>query len=109
MLLDGTSGDEVGRIEISIRLDAVDIHSVVDEDVRHIEKYYFDPFIEDSEEILKNLRKVEAFCDSKQSELHESQTKVDAIRTAERSVEVELARLREEKDRVKVVKPVIVD
>lgn len=102
VLTDGTSGEEVGRVDLSLRLDPVGIHSVVEEDVRQIEKHYFDPYIEDNEEIRKSLKKIEAYCDSKQVELEETQAKVDSIRTAEKSVEIELAKLKQERDKVKV-------
>jgi hypothetical protein len=102
VLQDGASGDEVGRVDMSLRLDPVGIHTIVDEDVRHIEKFYYDPYIQDEEEIKKNLKKIEGLCDSKQVELQETQFKVDSIRTAEKSIEIELAKLKQERDKVKV-------
>ena len=102
MVLDGGSGEEIGRVEMSIKLDAVGILQVVDEDVRKAERDYFDPFVEDKEEIKKQLRKVEGMCEEKHEELQEVVRKVEAIRTAEKTIEIELAKLRGQRDKLKV-------
>jgi len=102
MLLDGGSGEEVGRIDIAIRLDPTSISAVVEEDVRKIEQQYFDPFVQDSDEIRRKLKKTEAICDAKQLELEETVRKVETLRTAQKSVEVELAKLKETRSKIKV-------
>ena len=102
MVLDGGSGEEIGRVEMSIKLDVVGILQVVDEDVRKAERDYFDPFVEDKEEIKKQLRKVEGMCEEKHEELQEVVRKVEAIRTAEKTIEIELAKLRGQRDKLKV-------
>lgn len=101
-LADGASGAEVGRLDLSLRLDAVGIQAIVNEDVRHIEKAYFDPFEQNDEVVTSKLRQVEALLDSKQVELEETKLKTETLRTAEKSIEIELAKLREERDKVKV-------
>lgn len=102
VLSDGASGEEVGRIDLALRLDAVGIQAIVEEDVRHIEQAYYDPFEQNDDVVTQKLRKVEAMLDEKQLEMEEVQTKAEAIRTAEKSVEIELAKLREERDKIKV-------
>lgn len=101
-LLDGASGSDVGRIDMALKLDVVGILQVVDEDVRKIEREYFDPFVEDKDEIKKMLRKVEALSEEKQAELEHTIRKVEAIRTAEKTIEIELAKLREQTEKTRV-------
>ena len=104
-LLDGASGNDVGRVELALKLDVVGILQVVDEDVRKIEREYYDPFLEDKDEIKKMLRKVETLSDEKQSELEHTIRKVEAIRTAEKTIEIELAKLREQTEKTRVAGP----
>ncbi len=101
-LLDGASGSDIGRIEMAFKLDVVGILQVVDEDVRKVEREYYDPFLEDKDEIKKRLRKVEALSDDKQAELEHTIRKVEAIRTAEKTIEIELAKLREQTEKTRV-------
>lgn len=102
VLCDGASGAEVGRLDLSLRIDAVGMQAIVDEDVRRVERLYYDPFEVNDDVVADNLKKVEAMLDAKQVELEEVQLKVQTIRTAEKSVEIELAKLREERDKIKV-------
>lgn len=96
MFVDGTSEIERGRIDITLRLEAIKIGDIVEEDVRKIEQLYFDPFVEDNNEIAKKINAIERIMAQKQDELDDITKRVDFIRSAEKSAEVDKAKLIEE-------------
>lgn len=64
------------------------------EDVRAIEKIYYDPFLTDEAEVLRKLSKVETLLKAKQDEYASTLEKYDVRTEAARGFAVDLAMLR---------------
>lgn len=70
----------------------------MEEDIRNIERIYYDPFEEDLQIIKQNLRNVENSLLKAQLEFEKVQKKSDFIKTAHKSISVEAGHLQQERD-----------
>ena len=59
-LVEATTGLEVGKIGLALKLDPSGIENEVEEDVRKIEKDYYDPMIDDQATIKKRLAEIKS-------------------------------------------------
>ena len=99
-LMDINHDQEMGRIDIAFKFDHRDISTKVTEDKRMAERYYYDLFEEDNTKIAEASAKIEEICLTKQTEFESIVKKLEYIRSADRVVQVDLARLKEEKERL---------
>ena len=70
------------------------------EDVRAIEKCYYDPHEEDEGQIRRMLHKISGLLDQKREEYEQTQEKYDKRTEAMRGLAVDLAMLRKQKDQI---------
>jgi len=89
---------EVGQISMYFKLHIEALEDKIYEDVWEIEKIYYDPFLQDEAEILRQLDKVEKVLSKKQKEYVESLEKYDVRTEAMWGLAVDLAMLRKQKD-----------
>ena len=98
ILVDPDNNLEVGRITIVYKLKLEELEDRIYEDVREIEKVYYDPFEGSEDNIHTNLAKVEDLVFKKQSELDEVMIDQDKRTDAMRSLAIDLAMLRKSKE-----------
>lgn len=96
ILLDSDSNLEVGRITLVFKLKVEELEDKIYEDVREIEKVYYDPF--QTEDIEVKLAKVEELVAKKQAELDEVMIDMDKRTDAMRSLAIDLSMLRKSKE-----------
>lgn len=99
-LMDINHDSEMGRVDIAFKFQHRDIGTKVEEDKRLLDRYYFDLFEEDEEKIKEKSNKVSEVCDNKQTEFENVIKKLEYIRSAERVVMVDMARLKDEKNQL---------
>lgn len=93
-----TDEQEVGQISMFFRLQIEALEDKIYEDVRAIEKIYYDPFLTDEAEVLRKLSKVEVLLKQKQAEYVQELEKYDVRTEAARGFAVDLAMLRKQKE-----------
>lgn len=84
---------EVGQVCLIFWLKIEALDDLIYEDVRMIEKIYYDPFLQDEAEILRKLAKVESVLSAKQKEYVDTLEKYDIRTEAMRGFAVDLAML----------------
>eukprot|EP01017_Pseudomicrothorax_dubius_P006480 TRINITY_DN11849_c0_g1_i3.p1 TRINITY_DN11849_c0_g1~~TRINITY_DN11849_c0_g1_i3.p1 ORF type:complete len:444 (-),score=104.62 TRINITY_DN11849_c0_g1_i3:41-1372(-) len=97
-LVDSGNNKEIGRVSIVIQFSPHNFETRVEEDVKKVERIYYDLFEEDEDVIAEKLGKVVQLSDKKQRELEDTQKRLDFIRAAVKSVQQELALLRRQRD-----------
>ena len=90
--------DEVGQITMWLKLKIQDLEDRIYEDVREIEKIYYDPFVTDEAEILRKLDSVETVLGKKQKDYDIEQERFDKRTEAMRGLAVDIALLQKKKD-----------
>lgn len=93
-----TDEQEVGQISMFFWLQIEALEDKIYEDVRAIEKIYYDPFLTDEAEVLRKLSKVEVLLKQKQAEYVQELEKYDVRTEAARGFAVDLAMLRKQKE-----------
>ena len=98
IFLDPDNNLEVGRITLIYKLKVEELEDKIYEDVREIEKVYYDPFETEEGEVSVKLSKVEQLVSKKQMELEEVMKQMDKRVDAMRSLAIDLAMLRKSKE-----------
>ncbi len=99
--------EEVGRLTAVFMLKIEGLEDKIYEDVREIEKAYYDPHLSDEAEIQRQLHKVETILDKKIEEYKEVMEKYDKRTEAMRGLAVDLAMLRKQKDEMEAANNVL--
>lgn len=94
LLVDNDNVKENGRLTMAFRLKIEELEDKVYEDVREVEKVYFDPFEQDPMTIQKKLARVEDLLGKKHDALEKQYKKIDTRNEAMRTLAVDLANLR---------------
>jgi chromosome segregation ATPase len=94
---DSSQSLEVGRVSLAYKLTVEELEDKIYEDVREIEKNYYDPFTTDESEISTKLSKIESLITKKQKELNDVMEQQDKRVEAMRSLAIDLAMLRKSK------------
>ena len=95
---EGDTQNEIGRFTAYFKMLIEAVDDRIYEDVRAIEKIYYDPFVTDESVILKNLDKVEKLLAKKQKDYNEEMERYDKRTESLRGLAVDLAMLRKEKE-----------
>ena len=98
IFLDPDNNLEVGRITLVYKLKVEELEDKIYEDVREIEKVYYDPFETDEGEVSVKLAKVEQLVAKKQMEVDVVMGEMDKRVDAMRSLAIDLAMLRKSKE-----------
>ncbi|CAI2366387.1 unnamed protein product [Moneuplotes crassus] len=98
ILLDPDNNLEIGRVSLVWKLTVEELEDRIYEDVREIEKVYYDQFTSDEGEIHTKLDKIEKIAAKKQKDLDEVMGEQDKRIEAMRSLAIDLAMLRKSKE-----------
>jgi len=98
ILVDPDNNLEVGRVSLVYKLKVEELEDKIYEDVREIEKVYYDPFEADEDKVSTKLTKIETLVSKKQKDLDQVMNDQDKRIEAMRSLAIDLAMLRRSKE-----------